>query len=169
MTEIATTRLILRPFTPADSDELFAIRGDAEAMRFWDVPGDRDVEQGREVARLFAREMAEGAALYMTARLAEGSFVGLFDLSELGGARADLGFMVVRGLWGRGYGLEGAEAMVREARRRKLEGLKARVHVGNLASRRLLLKLGFVEGAPPQPVEVTPGRLVDCALLELDL
>jgi RimJ/RimL family protein N-acetyltransferase len=169
MTEIATTRLRLRRFVLADAADLHAIRGDKEAMRHWDHPGDADVEETREAARLFEREMAAGEAIYMTARLADGGFAGLFDLSELKSGRPDLGFMVVRRLWRQGYGREGAEAMVEEARRRGAKALKARIHAANEASRRLLVRLGFSQSSALRPLEVAPGRIVDCAHLEMDL
>lgn len=169
MCEIRTPRLVLRPFTPSDAPDLFSIRGDGQAMRFWDHPGDRDLEQTAEVARLFAGEMASGDALYMTARLPEGGFVGLFDLGELRGPEPDLGFMVVRRLWGRGYGAEGAQAMLEQARRMGSRRLKARIHAGNEASRRLLLNLGFRERSRVRAMEVRPGRLVDCLILTTDL
>jgi RimJ/RimL family protein N-acetyltransferase len=152
-----------------DAEELFAIRGDREAMRYWDWPLDQTLGETREAAAIFEGQMKAGQALYFTARLAHGAFVGLFDLSELDQARADLGFMVARPLWGHGYGYEGAQAMLAEARRRRLDGLKARIHAGNAASRRLLQKLDFRSLGPAQPVEVVPGRVVECETLALDL
>jgi RimJ/RimL family protein N-acetyltransferase len=169
MTEIATSRLRLRRFVLADAADLHAVRGDKEAMRHWDHPGDADVEETRGAARLFVGEMAAGQALYMSARLGDGTFVGLFDLSELKSGRPDLGFMVVRRLWGQGYGREGARAMVEEARRRGAKALKARIHLGNEASLRILMGLGFHQSAHHRPLEVAPGRFVDCARLEMNL
>ena len=167
MTKIATSRLILTPFTLEDAPDLFEIRGDPEAMRHWDHPGDASLDETREVAGLFLREMAAGEAIYLTARLTDSTFVGLFDLSELTAGRPDLSFMVARRLWGHGYGREGAEAMVQEARRRGLGGLKARIHAGNAASRRLLLGLGFESEGTARPMEVAPGRRVDCEMFRL--
>lgn len=160
--------MVLRPFSCADADELFLIRGDAQAMRYWDWPGDSSVEQTREVAELFRGEMADGSALYFTARLPAGDFVGIFDLSELYAARPDLGFMVVRKHWGKGFATEGAELLVGEARRRGITGLKARIHVGNEASRRILHKLAFTPQGAPAPFEITPGRAPLCEIFELD-
>jgi RimJ/RimL family protein N-acetyltransferase len=168
MTEIATARLILRPFTRADAEDLFTIRGDPASMLHWDHPGDANLAETRAVAQLFVGEMDAGEALYLTARLQDGSFVGLFDLSALATERPDLGFMVAPRLRGQGYGYEGAEAMVQEARRHGFKGVTARIHAPNVISRSMLTSLGFRTLGAPQPMEVMPGRWVDCETLALD-
>lgn len=166
---LTTARLTLRRFDLADADELFLIRGDPEAMKYWDWPGDPSVEQTYGVAESIANEMDAETALYLTARLGDGTFVGLFDLSEIDAPLADLGFMVARRFWNLGYATEGARRMVEEARRRGIGGLKARVHLGNDASQRLLIRLGFQSTSGPVPVEVMPGRSVLCENFHLDL
>jgi [ribosomal protein S5]-alanine N-acetyltransferase len=159
---LQTARLTLRPFSVNDADELFFIRGDPDAMRYWDWPPDRDQAATRAISQMLVEEMAGGSALYWTARTASGGFVGVFDLSELSGEEPDLGFMVVRFLWGRGFGFEAASAVVSEAWRRGIPGLKARIHDGNERSARLLTKLGFNEIGGARPMEVRPGVTILC-------
>lgn len=159
---LRTPSLILTPFERTDTEDLFSIRGDPEAMRFWDWPGDSNVEQTRKVAAIFETEMREETAAYWTARRPDGMFVGVFDLSELDSPQGDVGFMVVKNLWGQGYGTEGVREMIAEASRRGITTLKARIHAGNEASRRLLKKLGFDSEGPSRPLEVMPGRVVLC-------
>ncbi|HKW82659.1 MAG TPA: GNAT family N-acetyltransferase, partial [Burkholderiaceae bacterium] len=33
-----TARLLLRPFTPADTDAIFALHTNARVLRYWDAP-----------------------------------------------------------------------------------------------------------------------------------
>lgn len=116
-------------------EDLFAIRGDAKAMEFWDWPHDRDVSCTALASETFLQDMQAERALYWTARTADGEFAGIFDLSEWNDD-ADLGFMVPCLLWGNGYGFEGATALVNEAWRRGHPTLGARIHDGNYRSAR---------------------------------
>lgn len=137
-------------------------------MRFWDWPADQTVEQTHDIARLFVNDMEAGVALYWTAR-AEGEFVGVFDLSALDNTSADLGFMVARRHWGQGFATEAAAALIEKARHRGLTRLHARCHADNVASRRLLQKLGFCPAGAESMVAVAPGRSILCAFFSLDL
>lgn len=166
---LATPRLTLRPFSLGDAHDLFLVRGDAVAMEHWDWPPDENIEQTRAMARFMDSEVREGTAVYFTARLADGEFVGLFDLSFLGETTADLGFMVKRTRWGQGYATEGARAMIAEARRRHLVALKARAHSGNETSKKLLLRIGFECASDPIKIEVMPGRILECEHFHLPL
>lgn len=54
---LATERLILRPFTDADADDIYALQSDAEVLRYWDSPpwteraeADRFLERCRTLA-----------------------------------------------------------------------------------------------------------------------
>jgi RimJ/RimL family protein N-acetyltransferase len=164
---IATKRLCLRPFGVADAPDLFSIRGDAQAMEFWDWPADQTLEETRELARLLELEVEAGVAHYWTARVQSGEFVGLFDLSSLHAKSADLGFMVARRHWRQGYASEAAGALIGEAQRRGLAHLNARIHAANVASRQLLHKLGFYAAGPDEFFEVAPRRSILCAFFRL--
>ncbi len=166
---IATPRLSLRPFDLADASDLYAIRGDSQAMSFRDWPADQTEHQTLEVARRLVRDMKAGAAIYWTARDPSGEFIGVFDLSELASTSAELGFMIARRHWGQGYATEAAGALIEDSRRRGLRHLSARIHAGNDASRRLLCKLGFHAADADAVVEVAPGRSVPCTFFRLDL
>jgi [ribosomal protein S5]-alanine N-acetyltransferase len=167
MDEIKTKRLVMRPLRMEDAGDLFAIRGDPEAMRYWDWPADQDVRSTREVIRGLLKEIEAGQSLYMTARLATGGFVGVLHLSNLVPPSVDLGFVIVRPPWGQGLGCEGVRAIVGEAERLRLLVLTARIHIGNDASRRLLLRLGFQLDGPARLVEVAPCRRIMCEYFAL--
>ena len=77
--------------------------------------------------------------------------------------------MVRRSAWGQGYGYEGAQAMIVEARRREMSRLTARIHAGNRVSRRLLQKLGFRTDGPAMAAEIALGRIVSCEVFSLEL
>ncbi len=93
-----------------------------------------------------------------------GLFIGwfaLFDDGVVGGLRtAELGYRLRREAWGKGYGTEGARALVAEAfQRRGFDRVRAQTMAVNLGSRRVLEKAGFrhVETVFPPSSVPTPG------------
>jgi len=151
----------------SDTAELFRIRGDEIAMEFWDWPADRTIEETRGAAMSMLADSETGSEKFWTARkYADGEFVGVFDLSEIAGATADLGFMICRDHWGAGYAFEGTSAVLREACARGIANLRARIHVGNARSQRLLERLGFVAERECE-IEVRPGTIKLCRFFSL--
>jgi ribosomal-protein-alanine N-acetyltransferase len=167
MDTLRTARLTLRPLQLSDADDLFTVRGDPEAMAFWDWPADPSPAATRDVTSGLLDEMASGEAVYWTAILDDCRFAGLFDLSGLKTRQGDLGFMVPARLWGQGLGREGAGAVVQEAWRRGLNGLRSRIHAANHRSERLLLGLGFAQTGPDGEIEVRPGVKIACRFFQL--
>jgi RimJ/RimL family protein N-acetyltransferase len=168
MTLLQSKRLVLVAFALCDADALFRIRSDAKAMEFWDWPADETPEDTHAIARAMLDDIQSGATRIWTIRRADGeSFVGVIDLSEIDGSEANLGFMILRECWGRGYAFEAASLVIGEAWREGLVRLGARTHAGNRRSRGLLQKLGFVENAE-RNIEVRPGVVKACSFFTLD-
>ena len=167
MTDFSRTRLNLAPFSLADADELFLIRGDEEAMRYWDWPADNTREETHSVARRMLDNVGTGSAKIWTVRLGDGAFVGVVDLSEIAANEADLGFMIRRDYWGRGYACGAATLAILNAHALGLARLRARIHTDNLRSRKLLERLGFRAGET-RDVAIRPGMTKACQFFALD-
>jgi len=166
---LETRRLSLTPFQRSEVSDLFAIRGDPKAMAFWDSPFDASLEETHKAARFMFAEVERKEALYWTARCKDdGLFVGIFDLSDLLSEAADLGFMIVGRLEGRGYAFEAASRILEEARARRFLKLKARIHAGNVRSCKLLQRLGF-SLRNEADVEIRKGVRQRCSFFILEL
>jgi len=167
MKSLRSKRLSLEPFAASDADELFLIRGDSEAMEFWDWPADATREDTHAIARIMLDDMQSGAVRIWTARrIDDQAFVGVVDLTAVARNEADLGFMIRRDFWGNGYAAEAASAVMSLAWSEGIKRLAARTHSGNLRSRRLLEKLGFAIVSECE-VEVRPGMEKRCAFFSL--
>jgi [ribosomal protein S5]-alanine N-acetyltransferase len=144
---LRTQRLNLRPLVLGDAAAIHAITSDPAAMRFWDWPAFRDFETTADLVAGQVAEMEAGTALYWAVCLEpSGPAIGCCDLSaiERHHGRAELGFLLQRSHWGRGYAAEAMAAIVDHAfGPEKLDRLWARFHAGNDRSRSLLEKLGF--------------------------
>jgi ribosomal-protein-alanine N-acetyltransferase len=144
---LQTNRLSLWPIRLSDAPALFEARGDAEVMRYWDWPEQKDVAA---VERIFAEHLPEltneTTKWWAVALSPEGPAIGECDLSEIDAhhGRAEVGFLFARRHWGQGYAREAMERVIDYGfNDLGLARLWARFHDGNDASKRLLEKLGF--------------------------
>jgi RimJ/RimL family protein N-acetyltransferase len=167
MTGLLTSRLTLSELVLEDARDLFQARGDPRVMAFWDWPADPDADVTRALIIEMLQEVLAGHAKYWTLRLrADGTFVGLCDLSELRhGDCADIGFMLAHRHWGQGLAQEAVLAVVEHAREVGLRAVCARVHDENERSVRLLERVGFVEIERIPQVEIRPGVFRSCRRL----
>jgi ribosomal-protein-alanine N-acetyltransferase len=142
-----TDRLQLRPYVIEDVPAVHAVLyGDAEAMRL--IDGAVDLEETRRRIQLYIdHHRSEGYAFWAVVERATGALVGEAGLIPFGGEGPDveLGYAFGRPYWGRGFATEAARAVLAEALGPLgLERVVAVTKPVNLASQRVLAKLGFV-------------------------
>ncbi len=146
---VETERLVLRRFTEADVDNLVELDSDPDVMRFVSgKPTPRDVIQDDILpAFLSYYERFEGYGFWAAIEKSTGDFLGWFHFRPLEGSSPDepeLGYRLRKVAWGKGYGTEGALALVRKgftelgARR-----VVASAAAENTASRRVMEKAGL--------------------------
>ena len=146
---LETARLVLRPFSPGDLEELYAFHSLPEVARFlyWEP---RDLGQVREALDAKLRQTVledEGQGLALAVVLREvGVLVGEVNLQWLSRRhrQGEIGFVFHPGYQGRGLATEAAEVMLRLG----FEGLGLHRVIGrcdalNLASARLMERLGM--------------------------
>lgn len=147
---LETERLVLRPLEPDDWRALFPIMSDPAVMAYWD---STEIDDPELVARMVAAQIEDmdlGRGAYWAVERGEDrAFIGACDLSDIDRRhrRGEVGFLLAKSAWGRGFGLEAMRAVVSYAAALGLKRLWARAHAGNARSERLLTALGFeVEG-----------------------
>ena len=142
---LKTERLSLRPLRSSDAPTLFAILGDAEAMKFWDRPAIARTATAAEIVASQLAAMEDGHFLYWTV-WRDSDAIGSVDLSALDFThlRGEIGFLFRRDQWGQGYGRETMAALTDHAfGPLKLERLEAHIHAGNRRAKKLVMALGF--------------------------
>jgi [ribosomal protein S5]-alanine N-acetyltransferase len=143
-----TARLRLRPFTDADADALFALHSSAYVLRYWDAPPWNERARAERFVAA-SRQMADegtGARLAMD-RVSDGVFIGWCSLTRWNPdfRSASLGYCLSDAAWGHGYATEGASALLQWAfDTLDLNRVQAETDTRNVASARVLEKLGFV-------------------------
>ena len=144
---LETERLALREWKPGDAEALFVLMGDPEVMRYVDVGRPWGVERAREwVGRLNVSYRERGYSRWAVVEREGGRAVGSCGFAPLPwSGEIDLGYILRRDRGGRGYATEiGRATLAHGFGRYGFEEVVASIAPENGASRRVLLKLGFV-------------------------
>lgn len=146
---IAAARLALRPVRESDLADLLEINGDPEVTRFLPYATWQSLDDGTAwLARMQALMASGGAQQLVVERHDDGKVIGsllLFKHDE-GSARVELGYVIGRAHWRRGYAREAIAAACTHAFKvLGIRRIEAEVNPANEASNALLLALGFVQ------------------------
>ena len=143
---LATPRLRLRPFTPADVDHLFHLDNDPEVMRYINggTPTPREAIQNDILPNFCHYDNHFG--VWAAEAKATGEFLGWFSLrpTDENNDEATLGYRLTRAAWGNGYATEGVQALIIQGFTTwGLQRIVATTYEENLASRRVMEKAGM--------------------------
>ena len=146
--KIETNRLILRPLELSDAEAAFGWFGDPVVMRFTPTGPDKSIEETKtRLVAFMDHQQLHGFSKWLVldrnSEVAIGDS-GLLVLQDYGWI--DLGFRFAQQYWGKGLATEAASAWIRAAfDELNLKRLGAFVHPENVASIRVLEKVGFRE------------------------
>ncbi len=143
---LATARLVLRSFAPSDAADVLAFRGDSIVQRFNSEPltdVDETLAFLAELERLYSTRVAIHWGITIPP---EPRVVGSVSLTSIDRhhRRAEIGYDLVRSLWGRGVGREAVSAVLGFGfAQLALHRMDARTIKDNYESVRMLEALGF--------------------------
>jgi ribosomal-protein-alanine N-acetyltransferase len=160
--EIRTGRLLLRRARPDDLAPLFAMMSDAETMRYWSTPPHADLETTRAWLESMIAAPAETSDDFIVEK--DGEAIG-----KLGAWRLpEVGYLIGRPHWGRGYAREAMAAFIAYAFAHRTDHLTADVDPRNTASLALLARAGFCETGRGERTWCVGGEWCDSVYLRLD-
>jgi [ribosomal protein S5]-alanine N-acetyltransferase len=147
---IKTDRLLLREIVAADAPDLFAIHGDAEAMRWFGSDPLTDIQQAEKLVEAFAswRQLPNPGTRWGIQRQAGHRLIGTCGLFRWnrGWKSCSIGYELASSAQGEGFMTEALSAILRWGfSNMELNRVEAQVHPENTASVKLLRKLGFAE------------------------
>lgn len=162
---LLTPRLQLRPFDDTDANDLFEVQSNAHVLRYWDSPPWSDPGRSERFIKT-CRQMAEERTGARVAgdRDSDGAFIGWCHLSKWDQdyRSASLGFCFTEASWSHGYATEAARALLRWAfDTLDLNRVQAEADTRNIASARVLEKLGFVREGTLREDCVVNGEVSD--------
>ncbi|GAA3819483.1 GNAT family N-acetyltransferase [Sphaerisporangium flaviroseum] len=147
---LETDRLVLRPLTEADADDLFHLDNDPDVMRFINGGKATSHEEFRRESLprlLHFYESLGRHGFWAAVGKPDGDFLGWFELRPLKDddpGEVELGYRLRKAAWGRGYATEGARALIRKGFT-ELGALRvvSSTMTVNTASRRVMEKAGL--------------------------
>jgi RimJ/RimL family protein N-acetyltransferase len=169
--KLRTKRLLLRPFATSDSSAFFDIFSDPEAMRYW---SGEPITRHEEAEKLVRQELdwaASGSCLNWGVALPESNLligkITLFQMSEQN-RRAEVGYILDRRHWGKGYMSEVAACVFDHAfDELGLHRIEADSDPENRASLALLEKFGFSREGLFRDRWLVGGKWLDSLMLGL--
>lgn len=141
---LETERLILRPLAEDDVEEIFALRSDAEIMRFIREPQERDESLGW-IKLVSERWQDDKLGFCAVIEKATSNFIGwcgIWRLAETG--EIEIGYAIEKTRWGKGFATEAAAKFLEYGFEvLNAEKLVAVARPENAPSRRVMEKLGM--------------------------
>lgn len=143
---LESEHFILRRFVIEDLPHLIELESDSEILKFIT---NGQVRSRDEIEERLGRLIADAPGLeplgvWGAWRKSDRDFVGWFMLRYYERfPEPELGFMITKRHWGKGYTFEIAKRLVELARELKLASIVAITHADNIASIRVLEKNGF--------------------------
>jgi RimJ/RimL family protein N-acetyltransferase len=168
---LTTRRLTLRPIRHDDLHAFFEIWSDAEAMRYFSFPTMTTIDQATDRMDHLLKISAEGKELVCAVEmLATGEVLGNCALCRVNEQcrRTEISYCLKRKYWGSGYMAEAASALIAHAFDTvKLHRIEADIDTRNLASARLLERLGFIPEGLLRERWIVADEVSDSALYGL--
>lgn len=162
---LQTARLRLRPFTDADADALYALHSNARVLRYWDAPPWSERSRAKRFLAACRQMSEEGSGARVAVdRQSDGAFLGWCSLSRWNRdyRSAAMGYCYREAAWGHGYATEAARAVLGWAfDALDLNRVQAETDTRNVASARVLEKLGFVREGTLREDCVVAGEVSD--------
>jgi ribosomal-protein-alanine N-acetyltransferase len=171
-TELRTTRLLLRRVVPADAAALLFLRSDEQVMRYLDREPTTTLAECEQVIRRLDEtlERNEGIVWALTPLGEERRLIGTCGIWRFDAAnhRGEVGYVLHPDSWGQGLMNEALAAVCRFGfEQLRLHSLEGNINPGNVASGRLLERLGFVREAYFRENYYFRGQFLDSVIYSL--
>jgi len=160
---LCAQRLALRPLVTADVPALYRLYADPEAMRYWSSAARDQLAQAEAYCEAALAGYQSGELLRLGLDVG-GQLAGVINLYNFSrqNRRCDIGYMLGRDYWGKGYMQEAMTAMLDYAfGPLQLHRIEADIDPRNSASARLLKSLHFVHEGHLRERWIINGEICD--------
>ena|SRR5579862_3113270 len=162
---LRTARLLLRPFTEADTDAVFALCSNPRVMRYWDAPPYSERARAERFIAISKQMEEEGSGARLAIHRADvGVFIGWNNLLRWNPEfrSAKIGYCFDEAAWGQGFATDAGDALLQWAfATLDLNRVQAEADTRNIASGCVLEKLGFVREGTLREDCIVNGEVSD--------
>jgi ribosomal-protein-alanine N-acetyltransferase len=157
---LESTRLIMRPPTSKDADDIFAYASDSNITKYLLFAPHKSLEDTIEFIRLSEKQWEKREArTFVILSKTDGRLIGVtgltFDCDSKDTAR--IGYVLAKDKWGKGYATEACMRIIDYAKEIGVRRLVAPMHPDNIASIRVLEKCGFQEDSDASETYFLPN------------
>ncbi|MEO7523766.1 MAG: GNAT family N-acetyltransferase [Ferruginibacter sp.] len=141
-----TPRLLLRQFTLDDAGLILKLNSDPEVLKYLHEPIIADEEHAKEILTTIILPQYENElGRWATFTKENNAFIGWCGLKyRLELDEIDLGYRFIKAAWGKGYASEAASYSIEYGFNvLQLKSITGRAHVENIASLKVLEKIGM--------------------------
>jgi len=158
--ELASERLILRPFKLEDAEDMFEFTSDAETTKYIYEP-HKDINKTLNVLANYYIKEAIGK--YAVVLKESKKLIGIVEFRvHEDNKSGELGYTLSRHYWGKGYMTEACKLLLDLAfNTLQLERVFAGHELNNSASGKVLLRLGMTQEGILRKDRMSKGELVD--------
>ena len=168
---IETKRLLLRRIDNNDVEEVLALRGNLETMKYIPRPLAKTTEDALEHIAMIEDKIVNNTGINWGITIKGNSkiigIIGHYRISQEN-HRAEIGYMSFPEFNGKGYMSEAIKAVVAYGfEKMDLHSIEAIIDPENIASERVLQKNGFVKEAHILENELWKGKFLDTVIYSL--
>lgn len=165
---LKSERLLLRPVTPADVEEVFAIRSDPETMKYIPRPLAKTKQDALDHIEMVSKGVEENEFINWGITLkGDDKLIGMICLlrMQLNNFRTEIGYILHPYFHGQGIMSEALPVIIDYAFNiLNFHSLEAVIDPRNTASEKLLLKYQFVKEAHLKENEFYDGEFLDTVI-----
>jgi RimJ/RimL family protein N-acetyltransferase len=162
---LRSDRLVLRPFAETDLEAIYALQSNPRVLRYWDAPAWTDKARAQAFLDSCRRMEQEGSgARFAIDTRQPSAFIGWCTLFNWNPTYRSLGigYCIDEPAWGQGYATEAVGTMLQWAYGTlDLNRVEADLDTRNIASARVLEKLGFIREGMKREDCVVNGEVSD--------
>ena len=168
---LTSSKLLLRQVTPEDVNEVFALRSNAETMKYIPRPLANNKDEALEHIIMLQDnlEKNEGINWAITIK-GNPTLIGIIGHYRIRWEhfRSEIGYMLLPEYHGKGITTEAIQLVVEYGfNQMNMHSLEGIIDPANTASARVLEKNGFVKEAHLKENEFYDGKFLDCVIYSL--
>ena len=167
---LTTERLILRNVTEDDFEDMYQLRNDPDVMRYINKEEQTRERVGEFIQKIIYNNTNNEAINWMMCLKDDPRPIGNFAFWRVDKVnhRAEIGYMLAKSHWRKGYLNEAMQAGLDYAFNvMKLHSIEANINPENDASRKLLQKFGFQQEAYFKQNYYFRDQFIDSAIFSL--
>lgn len=168
---LSSNRLLLRQITPADVNEMFALRSNPDVMKYLARPLCNNLDEAMALINIIEQKLETNEGINWAITI-KGSntligFIGHYRI-KWEHFRSEIGYMLSPEFQGKGIVSEAVKLIVDYGfKEMKMHSLEAVIDPANTASARVLEKNDFIKEAHFKENEFFEGKFIDSVIYSL--